>query len=357
MKYAVLVGKGIANKNTSDGYKNIGDYIQNLAAIQFLPRVDEYIDRETLDKGTEHVKMIMNGWFIGNINSFPCYERVDPLPISMHIVPDIFEKLLSQKKVFEWFKNNEPIGCRDKETLSLLNKKGITGYFSNCLTLTLGKKYNNIGYKKNIDNLIFVDPYLNKHIDFSNIEKKSFLQLFIKHPFTVFILLRKFTGKTNVYCYWEMPLKAKIFNILQFISIYSQCFSLKQLRTATYLSHIVLVGNKTRLKSEEDKLLYADYLLKQYEKADLVVTSRIHCSLPCLAMNTPILFSTGKYLHEKATSEDEGRLGGVEELFNTIQIEKNIITNKINFPVINKDTYRKFSKDLIDRCESFIKEE
>ena len=61
MKYGLLVGKGIAFKNTSDGYKNIGDYIQNIAAMQYLPTIDDYIDRESLYEGKEKIKVIIIG--------------------------------------------------------------------------------------------------------------------------------------------------------------------------------------------------------------------------------------------------------------------------------------------------------
>ena len=58
MKYALLVSRTLSNGDVT-GSKNIGDYIQSLAADQFLPHVDEYYDKTSDDGGTETVKMII----------------------------------------------------------------------------------------------------------------------------------------------------------------------------------------------------------------------------------------------------------------------------------------------------------
>jgi hypothetical protein len=42
---------------------NIGDYVQSLAAKQFLPKVDTLIERDsTADYQGDRVRVIMNGW-------------------------------------------------------------------------------------------------------------------------------------------------------------------------------------------------------------------------------------------------------------------------------------------------------
>jgi len=45
--------------------ENIGDEIQSIAARQFLPRVDIYVERDSLNNvvSDEKIKLIMNGWF------------------------------------------------------------------------------------------------------------------------------------------------------------------------------------------------------------------------------------------------------------------------------------------------------
>lgn len=43
-------------------------------------------------------------------------------------------------------------------------------------------------------------------------------------------------------------------------------------------------------ESVETRFHRGEKLLKQYATAKLVVTSRLHCALPCLALETPVIF-------------------------------------------------------------------
>ena len=61
------------------GKQNLGDFIQSLAAKQFLPHVDEYINREELSEyNGKPVKMIMNGWYMMRPENWPPSEVIDP---------------------------------------------------------------------------------------------------------------------------------------------------------------------------------------------------------------------------------------------------------------------------------------
>lgn len=69
---------------------NIGDDIQTLAAINLLKKkgITEYIfiDRELLsDYNGDPVTLIMNGWYMHNINKFPPSDKITPVFISVHI--------------------------------------------------------------------------------------------------------------------------------------------------------------------------------------------------------------------------------------------------------------------------------
>ena len=57
------------------------------------------------------------------------------------------------------------------------------------------------------------------------------------------------------------------------------------------------------------KFWQAEELLSRYAKAQLVITSRLHCALPCLAMGTPVIFIHPKY-HE------DTRFAGLREILN-----------------------------------------
>ena len=66
MKYGIIVFKETTN---------IGDDIQSYAAMKQLPRVDYFIERESLNEfisnDNEKVKTIMNGWYMHNRFCFP----------------------------------------------------------------------------------------------------------------------------------------------------------------------------------------------------------------------------------------------------------------------------------------------
>lgn len=133
------------NSNTSRRYgvlgyssMNIGDEIQSLAAMRFLPRVDTWIHRERVDQYRSDVqtKLILNAWWMWKVDRFPPSPDIDALPISMHLRPDRRKEILSSRAA-KWMKANGPIGCRDIGTLEFLRAHDIPAYHSNCLTLTL----------------------------------------------------------------------------------------------------------------------------------------------------------------------------------------------------------------------------
>lgn len=118
---------------------NVGDDIQSLAAMQFLPRVDAFIDRDAtrLYKSPHPVKVIMNGWFTHKPENWPPSEAIEPLFVSFHLTPSAVERVLSEEGV-AYLKRFAPIGTRDFFTQRVLEEYGIPAYFSGCLTLTLG---------------------------------------------------------------------------------------------------------------------------------------------------------------------------------------------------------------------------
>jgi len=204
---------------------NLGDEIQSLAAEQFLPRINKHLDRDSLRYVTTSEKyiVIMNGWFSHfPVNCFPPSDSIVPIFIGFHITDwnDTAEYSLSPKNV-EYFKRNEPIGCRDKQSMELLAAKGIKSVYSKCLTLTFPKRTTEPKERK----VLLVDV---NHI-----------------PIPEFL--------------------------------YSK---------AIIISHITsdIFGNET-------KRLIAKKLLAIYRnEASLVITTRLHCALPCIAMGIPVIF-------------------------------------------------------------------
>ena len=60
--------------------KNLGDYIQSIAAKKFIDEDAICIDREKLNTyNGDKVKLIMNGWFMQNPNNWPPSNKIKPL--------------------------------------------------------------------------------------------------------------------------------------------------------------------------------------------------------------------------------------------------------------------------------------
>lgn len=354
MKYALLVSRTLGTGSVS-GWKNIGDYIQSLAAAQYLPKIDEYFDKTADDNGTDVIKMIMNAWYIWSPEKFPVSKRIIPLPISMHISPVCSEKLLSIQKVLDWFKKNEPIGCRDKDTEQLLKSKGIKSYFSGCLTLTLGKKYKYSGERKG---LVFVDPYLavmRKELSFWNCAEVFFFSL--AHIKTLHSVQKRFS---HYYCLdnggskFHWLIRKLVYSAI-FIRTYGKKFSMKQLANAEYITHFVKVGEGTNLQTEKEKMKYAEMLVKKYASAELVVTGRIHCALPCLGVETPVVFTAGHTLEEGSDASSAGRFGGLIDFLNVAHVKKLRVSRGFASPVENKDLFRPYAEELDRKCMEFVK--
>ncbi|MFC1753872.1 polysaccharide pyruvyl transferase family protein [Thermoproteota archaeon] len=212
---------------------NIGDDIQTLAAINFLDKKGiteySYIDREKLnDYDGEPVTMIMNSWFMHKIHKFPPSDKITPVFISFHCNN---EALI--KKNIPYFKRHSPIGCRDKYTLKLLNKYGIKGCFTGCLTL-----------------------FFDKHPSKGN---------------------KKYLVDVNSGCSYIPDVDIDLDEYKDFIKI----------------EHII--EDKNIMNDVNARLKKAEKLLDLYRRADSAVTSRLHCVLPCRAFNTAVVFMHKKY--------------------------------------------------------------
>jgi len=117
---------------------NIGDYMQSLAASKFFDKIDCYIERENVNTfySDVPVRTIMNAWWMWSAN-WPPSDSIIPLFVSVHVSPEASKWMLDDRSI-AYLKRHEPIGCRDLNTMKMMQNKGIDSYFSGCLTLTLG---------------------------------------------------------------------------------------------------------------------------------------------------------------------------------------------------------------------------
>jgi hypothetical protein len=145
------------------------------------------------------------------------------------------KKAIFSQEGIEYLKKWQPIGCRDIGTMNAMLENGIEAFYSRCLSLTFPKRK-----AEPTDGKIYIVG-----VDES-----------IKH------IIPK--------------------------SIRSQAIRFDQ-------SNIPLPVTNTRLKSELAKALLEVYSLN----AKLVITSKLHCAMPCIAMGIPVVF-----LYEKSKRDD-----------------------------------------------------
>lgn len=286
MQYGLLICK-----NTD----NIGDDIQTFAQKRFLPKIDYFIDRESLDtffptsNQEESVAVIMNAWYMYHKYNWPPSPYIYPLLISMHITKkDYFgigTKFL-EGMGGEYLKKNGPVGARDVSTLNLLKEKDIDAYLSGCLTLTI-----------KLDSL----PQKNEIVYLVDLDKRT-----------------------------ENLIKAKF---------PEENYKIVKHAVRYYDEEI----------SYEQRLDTVEELLKEYQNAKCVITSRLHCALPCLALETSVLLIYEKHF--------EDRIKTFLDLlyYSTIEsIENDKWNYDISNPPNNKNEYLNLRNCVEERCKEFI---
>ncbi|WP_343563040.1 polysaccharide pyruvyl transferase family protein [Sphingobacterium sp.] len=314
---------------------NVGDHIQSLAAKQYLPRVDRLIERDSLSllDLNEETAVIMNGWYTHEPDHWPPVDLLKPFFISFHLNSSHANKVLSKNENVEYLKKYSPIGCRDTGTVKLLQEKGINAYYSSCLTTTLDINY---ATEEKSDEILIVDV----------LYKDDLFTQYKEYPRKILSGIK--TGKILSLFKRDKKIKSIIPDSI--------------LKRAKYVTHSY--ANKDY--NEEERFVLAENLLKRYAKAKLVITSRIHCALPCIAMGTPVVFISGGGLSE---SSEMSRLKGVIEHLNVVSTEPisldNSISKEINLldpkkidweNIKNPKGYIRYADKLKSSCLEFVQQ-
>ena len=272
---------------------NIGDDIQTYAQWKFLPKVDYWIDRESLNlfcpNENSKVALIMNAWFMYSPQNWPPSPYISPLFVSTHFSKYHVQWLKAKKDEYafaqEYLRENGPIGCRDASTLQTLQGLGIDAYFSGCLTLTLKP--------------------------FPDIEKQEYI------------------------CLVDVSQ-----NIVDYVK--------KKGYDVRVMSHNQ--KNAARM-APKDRLKQAEKYLKIYQAARCVLTSRLHCALPCTGLKTPALvFYAPEY---------EERFSALKEFFYTTS-EEEFLQGKwdgfLREPLYHPTEYLQYTNSLAEKCEKFVED-
>lgn len=266
---------------------NIGDEVQSVAAMRLLPQVDYLMPREEIHTFDKECKLICNGWFTDDANAWPPSDKIDPLFVSFHATAKkgVNKKIITPE-LASYYKQYAPIGCRDKKTVEYFKNIGVDAYFSGCLTLTLENTFNTRSEK-----ILLVDP----------------LRFNYTKPYREFIVdslvPEKYKKDVEIICQRRTDLSVSV----------------------------------------EQRFKDAEELLKKYATAKLVITSRLHCALPCLALGTPVYFINAGY-HSTHLNLDD-RFDGLIEMFD--QIPESWLPNSSSSIIDRlKRITNTFSKDI-----------
>ena len=248
---------------------NLGDYVQTFCTQQAIHRLYDdacfsYYDRDSLaDYSGDQVLCVMQGWFSHQALFLP-NNNILPVFVGTHITPSVKLNLIDFMVHNPNYFNNKEIGCRDKRSQKLLADLGVKSYFSRCLTLTLPKREENSSQNK-----VFI----------VNIK-----QTYFRYIPQELLENAIFVNQRSV------KIEGSFENYMEHTQDYLEC-------TAELLGHY---------KNE----------------ARLIITSAIHCAMPCLAMGIPVILLD----FEKNNSRFDV-LDGILHIYN----KKDLINRKVDF--------------------------
>lgn len=196
----------------------------------------------------------MNAWY-GKPTTWPPGTGIDPIMTSVHFDQAMKPKIQSNESLQFLRAYNKKfglVGARDLHTLLLLRESNVDAFFSACATLSLPKPFKEASISRS--EIIIVDmAEIGWQIVPMEVQKKA--------------------------------------------TIFTQAIQAKHLKAN---------------RSKRLDFAYARLLI--YAQAKLVITSRIHVALPCVAVDTPVIFIQAKDLPGGSTS----RVKGLLDLFHTL---------------------------------------
>jgi len=236
MKYGLIIyselPKGRKEHTADHGMFNVGDNIQMLCMRRlYLEEMNVKeediveIDFHSLTEYTgEYLIVPINLFFLG------CHDAKETwFPASPYIIPVFlgvhFSSCILTENEVNYLTKYAPIGCRDEWTLQTMRKYNIPAYLFGCITATLPRRERNLSQRTTF----FVDV---------NAEKLSK------------VMPDMLTKKTKIVHHVE-----------------KNTFSVEMI--------------------EKMDALAEQYLNDYRENAAIVITSRLHCASPCVAMGIP----------------------------------------------------------------------
>ena len=300
------------------GYStNLGDEVQTLAATQFLPRVDRLIERDRLHwySAKQDTFVIFNGWFTRQ-PSWPPPPSIHPLFVAFYAAaPDV---LISSRHA-DYFRKHAPIGCRSMATLEAFRRIGIEAYFSGCLTLTLERRETS---RTDTVYAVDVDDHLYQRLVPENVRARA-IHVSHEYPDAKASAAARAAWKTGDFL-------QRAFNRVD--------------RSRRILRHLRELSNQRR---HAIRIKRAEALLQRYREAKLVITSRLHCAMPCLALGTPVIVV-------RSDVHANPRFAGLRELVRCYGERDSRIALDWERPEPNSDAYLQYARELEKRCRDAV---
>lgn len=186
--------------------------------------------------------------------------------------------------------------------MNYLNSIGVKAYFSGCLTLTLGLSYHN--YANRIDDKI--------------------------------LCLANCDNCRDGNVIWEF-LKEKVLKYYNFTKI-------------IYLNKYL-----NRYTTHYDRFNEGYRFLKIYEKSTLVITQNLHTLLPCIAMNTPVIYVSPHYPPYKFS----GYLDSINYVYIASDNGKFYLKHSLSInttSIYNPHNFSNLANSLIKKVKEFIRQ-
>lgn len=272
---------------------NLGDHIQSIAAQRFLPRVDVLLQRDALQLppgGAEPVHAILNGWYLGPPVNWPPHPRIRPLAVSMH------------------FDTWRPRGrfWRTPPAARLLSGPGRDWLLA----------HGPIGAR---------DPATLELLQRHGIPSWHSGCLTLTLPASP-------VARDDVIIACDLP-EALV----------------AALRGRTASRVVTVTHHDAETRGHAARMARAQSLLDVYGRARAVVTTRLHCALPCVAFGTPVLYVP--------VQPDLARQQPAFDLAH-VATPKAVLAGRFDFdldaPPANPGNARAQAQQLAERCRAFV---
>ena len=272
---------------------NIGDEVQSIAAAQFLPSIDLRIDRDRLDTpplGADGAyKIILNGWHTHAPENWPPAPFLDPLLTSIHISQELFQANAGGLRPVDILLRGA--------SLDYLRARGPIGA-RDSWTRDLLQSHG-------------VDSFFSGCLTLT--------------------LHGAADPRRDYVCAVDLPPPL-----------------LRHLRQKVEGRLVVRTHHHPSPPAFGERAFTARQQLSLYAQAKCVVTTRLHCALPCLAMGTPVLFINA--------AKDLYRFSGLIDFLHACA-SQDFLDDAATFdpenPPPNKGTHAPYRAALIEAANRF----